>query len=420
MRIGAALNCKVAAARSFHRKNYFYPDMPKDYQISQYDEPINVDGPRRAAPTGRSSASTGRTWRRTPARRPTSAGRGRIHEADYSLVDYNRAGVPLVEIVSAPDIRTRRAGPGLRRRAAGDPGGDRRLRRPDGGGLAARRRQRLGAPGRLRRARDALRGEEPELAALARPGDRLRGGTPDRAARVGRHRRPGDPALGRGARVAPPRCARRRRPTTTATSPSPTSSRSSRPRQWSTAVAAGVGLAPRASAGTAWPSSVADGPGPAPRSTRSPPSSISGSTSWWSRRSASVPTGASPSHGPRTRRRSGPRTPERSTRRPSPASSASRPRASSRRRSPRRCSPSSSRAAGTRPRSPAGSASRRSTTTPSTPLVAEVIAAHPDEWQRYVGGDDKVVQFLLGQVMRETKGRANGKVVAAAFAARRG
>ena len=53
-------------------------------------------------------------------------------------------------------------------------------------------------------------------------------------------------------------------------------------------------------------------------------------------------------------------------------------------------------------------------------MVDEVIAANPEEWQRYRGGDDKVAQFLLGQVMRASKGRANGKLVAAAFVSRRG
>ena len=102
MRIGAALHCDIRPS-IFHRKNYFYPDMPKDYQTTQYDEPINVagwlelpDGTRIGVTRAHMEEDTGKT---------THIGvSGRIHGADFSLVDYNRAGVPLVEIVSEPDI----------------------------------------------------------------------------------------------------------------------------------------------------------------------------------------------------------------------------------------------------------------------------------------------------------------------------
>jgi aspartyl-tRNA(Asn)/glutamyl-tRNA(Gln) amidotransferase subunit B len=104
VRIGMALNCEIRPS-SFHRKNYFYPDMPKDYQISQYDEPINVggwlelpDGSRVGIVRAHLEEDTGKTTH--------YGGTGRIHGSSYSLVDYNRAGVPLVEIVSAPDIRS--------------------------------------------------------------------------------------------------------------------------------------------------------------------------------------------------------------------------------------------------------------------------------------------------------------------------
>jgi aspartyl-tRNA(Asn)/glutamyl-tRNA(Gln) amidotransferase subunit B len=104
MRIGAALHCEVRPS-IFHRKNYFYPDMPKDYQISQYDEPINVDGhlelrdgTRVGIVRAHLEEDTGKTTH--------VGGGGRIHDAEYALVDYNRAGVPLVEIVSAPDLRS--------------------------------------------------------------------------------------------------------------------------------------------------------------------------------------------------------------------------------------------------------------------------------------------------------------------------
>jgi aspartyl-tRNA(Asn)/glutamyl-tRNA(Gln) amidotransferase subunit B len=104
MAIGAALDCEIRPS-SFHRKNYFYPDMPKDYQISQYDEPINVNG-RLTLPDG-TVIGIERAHMEEDTGKSTHVGTsGRIHGADRSLVDYNRAGVPLVEIVSAPDLRS--------------------------------------------------------------------------------------------------------------------------------------------------------------------------------------------------------------------------------------------------------------------------------------------------------------------------
>jgi aspartyl-tRNA(Asn)/glutamyl-tRNA(Gln) amidotransferase subunit B len=104
LRVGTALQCSVPPSSIFHRKNYFYPDMPKNYQISQYDEPIcvegrlDVDGARIGVLRAHLEEDTGKTAH--------IGGGGRIHEAEYSLVDYNRAGVPLLEIVSHPDIRS--------------------------------------------------------------------------------------------------------------------------------------------------------------------------------------------------------------------------------------------------------------------------------------------------------------------------
>ena len=111
LRVGEALHCAVPEASIFHRKNYFYPDMPKNYQVSQYDEPICGNGwlvvP---GPDG-----TGRRVGIERAHLEEDAGKnshmgggggGRVHGADHSLVDYNRAGVPLLEIVSKPDLRS--------------------------------------------------------------------------------------------------------------------------------------------------------------------------------------------------------------------------------------------------------------------------------------------------------------------------
>jgi aspartyl-tRNA(Asn)/glutamyl-tRNA(Gln) amidotransferase subunit B len=104
MRIGLALNCTVQPC-TFHRKNYFYPDMPKAYQISQYDQPLNVDG-YLDLPNG-VRVGIERAHMEEDAGKSTHVGNtGRVHGASASLIDLNRAGVPLVEIVSRPDIRS--------------------------------------------------------------------------------------------------------------------------------------------------------------------------------------------------------------------------------------------------------------------------------------------------------------------------
>ncbi|HEV8565933.1 MAG TPA: Asp-tRNA(Asn)/Glu-tRNA(Gln) amidotransferase subunit GatB [Actinoplanes sp.] len=105
IRIGLALNCTIAAWCRFARKNYFYPDMPKNYQISQYDEPLCVDGYVDIEVDGETfrigiervhlEEDTGKTLH-------VGGATGRIHGATESLVDYNRAGIPLVEIVTKP------------------------------------------------------------------------------------------------------------------------------------------------------------------------------------------------------------------------------------------------------------------------------------------------------------------------------
>jgi aspartyl-tRNA(Asn)/glutamyl-tRNA(Gln) amidotransferase subunit B len=104
LRVAEALHLRVPAHSIFSRKNYFYPDMPKNFQTSQYDEPItidgwlDVDGTRVGITRAHLEEDTGKSLH--------VGGGGRIHDAEYSLVDYNRAGVPLLEIVSEPDIRS--------------------------------------------------------------------------------------------------------------------------------------------------------------------------------------------------------------------------------------------------------------------------------------------------------------------------
>ena len=104
--IGLALNCEIAELCRFARKNYFYPDVPKNYQISQYDEPIAHDGWLDVELEDGTVVRVDieRAHMEEDAGKNTHVGgaTGRIHGAEYSLVDYNRAGVPLVEIVTRP------------------------------------------------------------------------------------------------------------------------------------------------------------------------------------------------------------------------------------------------------------------------------------------------------------------------------
>ncbi|MDP4702970.1 MAG: Asp-tRNA(Asn)/Glu-tRNA(Gln) amidotransferase subunit GatB [Ilumatobacteraceae bacterium] len=105
MRIGLALNCTVKPS-TFHRKNYFYPDLSKAYQITQYDEPLNVDGFLMLPGGVRIGVERAHMEEDTGKSTHFGGAGGRIHGSDYSLIDFNRAGVPLVEIVSHPDVRT--------------------------------------------------------------------------------------------------------------------------------------------------------------------------------------------------------------------------------------------------------------------------------------------------------------------------
>ena len=105
IRIGLALNCTIAEWCRFSRKNYFYPDMPKNYQISQYDEPIAYDGWTEVVLDGqvfRIGIERAHMEEDTGKSLHVGGATGRIHGAEYSLLDYNRSGVPLIEIVTKP------------------------------------------------------------------------------------------------------------------------------------------------------------------------------------------------------------------------------------------------------------------------------------------------------------------------------
>jgi aspartyl-tRNA(Asn)/glutamyl-tRNA(Gln) amidotransferase subunit B len=122
IRVGLALHCSIATWCRFARKNYFYPDMPKNFQTSQYDEPICTDGyldidvvtddgplqVRVEIERVHMEEDTGKSLH-------VGGATGRIHGADYSLVDYNRAGIPLIEIVTKPVEGTGRFAPEVAR-----------------------------------------------------------------------------------------------------------------------------------------------------------------------------------------------------------------------------------------------------------------------------------------------------------------
>jgi aspartyl-tRNA(Asn)/glutamyl-tRNA(Gln) amidotransferase subunit B len=109
LKLGLALDCEIAPRAVFARKNYFYPDLPKGYQISQYDMPSCINGNMVVPlPAGDLRVGIVRAHLEEDAAKTVHVGgrSGRIGGADYSLVDYNRGGTPLVEIVTEPDIRS--------------------------------------------------------------------------------------------------------------------------------------------------------------------------------------------------------------------------------------------------------------------------------------------------------------------------
>jgi len=107
VRTSVALNCKINQVSRFHRKNYFYPDLPKAYQISQYDTPLGINGYMEISLP---ESTEKRKIRITRVHIEEDAGK-LVHEGDitfssYSLADYNRCGIPLAEIVTEPDFRS--------------------------------------------------------------------------------------------------------------------------------------------------------------------------------------------------------------------------------------------------------------------------------------------------------------------------
>jgi len=106
--VGLALDCRIADRSEFSRKNYFYADLPKNYQISQFDLPLCLDGSL-AVTVGEETSSVGITrvhLEEDTGKSTHLGGSGRIHAAEAALIDFNRSGVPLMEVVTEPDMRT--------------------------------------------------------------------------------------------------------------------------------------------------------------------------------------------------------------------------------------------------------------------------------------------------------------------------
>ena len=208
VRIGLALNCRIADWCRFARKNYFYPDMPKNFQTSQYDEPIAFDGFldvelddgeifRVEIERAHMEEDTGKSLH-------VGGSTGRIHGAEYSLVDYNRAGIPLIEIVTKPITGTRERAPQIARayvaalrdllRALGVS--DVRMEQ---GSLRCDANVSL-RPLAVRAVRHAQRDQERQLASQRRARGALRDLPAGGPAVLRRPRDPGDAALARGHR----------------------------------------------------------------------------------------------------------------------------------------------------------------------------------------------------------------------------
>jgi aspartyl-tRNA(Asn)/glutamyl-tRNA(Gln) amidotransferase subunit B len=119
IRIGLALDCEIAEWCRFARKNYFYPDMPKNFQTSQYDEPIasngHLDVELEDGTVFRVEIERAHMEEDTGKSLHVGGATGRIHGAEYSLVDYNRAGIPLIEIVTKPITGAGRRAPEVAR-----------------------------------------------------------------------------------------------------------------------------------------------------------------------------------------------------------------------------------------------------------------------------------------------------------------
>ena len=418
IRVGLALGCGIPERSKWDRKNYFYPDSPKAYQISQYDQPLCVGGRFHVPdPEGGFEVGIARAHLEEDAAKMIheGGGGGRIAGSSGSVVDFNRAGTPLLEIVTEPDLRS----PEQARRflnllrativaiGASDCDMEKGSLRCDAN-VSVRR---VGHD----RARHEDRAEEHELVPLPGARHRRRDRAADRRARGRRHGDPGDAALRPGDRRASRRCARRRRRTTTATSPSPTCCRVEPVARARGGAARARCRSCRRRGSSGWCATTG-----CPRA-RPSRSGLNGALT------AYYEDLAGPHGRPEGRRQLGHGRALRAPQRHRPrarglarhAGAPGRPRRARRRRHAglvgRQAGVRRARRAARSRRRPSWSTrsawARSPTRARSATLVDEVIAAHPDEAATYRGGKQALLGFFVGQVMKQSGGRAEPKAV---------
>ena len=171
IKFGLAMNAEIAPRSVFARKNYFYPDLPKGYQISQYELPVVGKGSLTSVPAlaiqrmKKSSTSPARIWKKMPVNRCMVIVEG------MTGIDLNRAGTPLLEIVTEPDMRSAAEAVAYAKETARTGAMDRYLRRQYARRQLSLRRQRFGAPQRHGQARYTPRDQEPQLVQVHAAGD---------------------------------------------------------------------------------------------------------------------------------------------------------------------------------------------------------------------------------------------------------
>ena len=417
MRIGAALHCDIRPSE-FARKNYFYPDQAKDYQISQYDLPLNANG-WLELPDGFRVGVTRAHMEEDTGKLTHIGASGRINAALHALVDYNRSGVPLVEIVSEPDIRTvaqaRAYVSELRGILVATGASDGRMEegsmrvdanvsvRPAGTDAFGTRCE-IKNLNSLRSLVRAIEYEAARQIALLESG-----GT------VTQETRHWDESAGRTDSMRSKEEANDYR-----YFPEPDLVPLAPDAAWQEKVRAGLGAMP-ADRRAVLASALGGAPteargGPDPRGGRPGPR-CAGDGRRRRRRAGHAGAGPGRQRGRRPGRGRAELDPEAYAVDAGPGGGRSALGHAIEGGARRRCS---SAAGETRPPSPRRWASRPWRPTPWAPCVDEVIAAHADEWARFVEGDDKLMGFFTGAVMKATSGKANGKEVAAELRSRRG